>query len=118
MGCEPEPFVRLAKHILSVCANSASCERLFSIFGNILTKLQNCMGVQTMNNIGELKLHIRDEHVRFQTKKWLKKIFHSHTAASVPPPLLPPANPSPAMNPFDNDSDSSDEIFDDLFRSR
>ena len=76
------------------------------------------MGVQTMNNIGELKLHIRDEHVRFQTKKQLKKIFHFRAAASVPPPLLPPANPSPALNPFDNDSDSSDEIFDVPFRSR
>ena len=44
--------------------------------------------------------------------------FHSHTAASVPPPLLPPANPSPALNPFDNDLDSSDEFFDVPFRSR
>ena len=52
-----------------------------------------------------------------QTKKWLKKIFHSHAAASVPPPLMPPANLSPALNPFDNNSDSLDEIFDILFRS-
>jgi hypothetical protein len=76
------------------------------------------MGVQTMNNIGELKLHIRDEHVQLQTKKRLKKIFHSRAAAVPPPPPPPPVNPSPALNPFDNDSDGSDEIFDVPFRSR
>ncbi|KIM77322.1 hypothetical protein PILCRDRAFT_12140 [Piloderma croceum F 1598] len=37
-GHEPEPFIHLAKCILSVCTNSTSCEWLFSIFGNILTK--------------------------------------------------------------------------------
>jgi len=63
------------------------------------------MGIQTMNNIGEHKLHIRDEYVQPQTKKWLKKIFHSHTAA-VPPPPPPPVNPSPPLNPFDDDLDS------------
>ena len=75
------------------------------------------MGIQTMNNIGELKLHIRDEHVQHQTKKRLKKIFHSR-AAAVPPPPPPPTNLSPAPNPFDNNSDSSEENFDVPFRSR
>ena len=35
----------------------------------------------------------------------------------MPPPPPPPTDPSPPLNPFDNDSDSSDEIFDVLFRS-
>ena len=33
------PFHRLASHLLSICANSATCEQLFSVFGNTLTKL-------------------------------------------------------------------------------
>lgn len=70
-----------------------------------------------MNNIGELKLYIRDEHVQLQTKKRHKKIFHSCAAAVLPPPLLPPTNLSLAPNPFNNDLDSSDEICDVMFRS-
>ena len=35
---EPTPLQKLAKRLLAVCANSASCERLFSLFGIILTK--------------------------------------------------------------------------------
>jgi len=60
-------------------------------------------------------LHIRDEHVQFQTKKWLKKIFHARATA-----VLPPTNPSPAPNPLNDNLDSSDEgdeIHDVLFRS-
>jgi hypothetical protein len=66
---EPPLFICLARHILSVSANSASCERLFSVFGNILTKLRNRLGLQNMNMLAELKMHIRDEHFHKQTKK-------------------------------------------------
>ncbi|KAF9026386.1 hypothetical protein BDZ89DRAFT_1040034 [Hymenopellis radicata] len=52
------PLIRLgALHIYSICANSASCERLFIIMGNVLTKLRNRMGQDI------LKLPIRDEFV-------------------------------------------------------
>ena len=33
------PLARLAHRILSICPNSASVERLWSVFGTILTKL-------------------------------------------------------------------------------
>lgn len=47
----------LAKQILSICANSASCEQLLSVFGTILTKLQNHMGTETLTSLAELKMH-------------------------------------------------------------
>ncbi|EGO00225.1 hypothetical protein SERLA73DRAFT_72961 [Serpula lacrymans var. lacrymans S7.3] len=37
----PTPLECLARHLLTVSANSASCERLFSAFGLILTQLRS-----------------------------------------------------------------------------
>jgi len=48
-GRERPAFIHLAMRILSISANSASCERLFSMFGNILTKLRNRLGTENMN---------------------------------------------------------------------
>lgn len=56
-------FLHFARRLFSVSANSASCERLFSVFGNILTKLRNRTGNSTLTNLSELKMHIRDEHL-------------------------------------------------------
>ncbi|KAJ7921017.1 hypothetical protein B0H13DRAFT_1496113, partial [Mycena leptocephala] len=47
-----------------ICANSASCERLFSVFGAILTKLRNRLRTKTLTNVAELKMLVRDEHLR------------------------------------------------------
>ncbi|KAF5319230.1 hypothetical protein D9619_008286 [Psilocybe cf. subviscida] len=58
------PLVRLAQRILSICANSASCERLFSSFGLILTKLRTRLSIDNLVNLAELKMYIRDEHPR------------------------------------------------------
>ena len=57
-------LVKLAKRIFSIVPNSASCERLFSSFGNILTKLRNRLGTETLVSLAELRLHLRDEHLR------------------------------------------------------
>ncbi|CDO68148.1 hypothetical protein BN946_scf185003.g20 [Trametes cinnabarina] len=65
----PRPLAMLARRILSVCANSASCERLFSIFGQLLTKLRNRMGSTTLSALAELKMHLRDEYSRSQGMK-------------------------------------------------
>ncbi|KAG7090004.1 hypothetical protein E1B28_011626 [Marasmius oreades] len=58
------PLIKLRKRVLSISANSASCERLFSVFGNILTKLQNQLGTPTLSNLAELKMLIRDEYLQ------------------------------------------------------
>jgi hypothetical protein len=57
-GRLPTPFFRLACRILDIRANSATCERLWSIFGATLTKLRNRLGVKTLTALGELKMHI------------------------------------------------------------
>ena len=97
----PPPLFKLAFHILSICPNSASCERLFSVFGNTLTKLRNRLGTDTLTSLAELKMHIRDEHVRSkETKERMKRFFGATTATttnaastSAPSPvdLQPPA---------------------------
>lgn len=65
----------LATHVLSISANSASCERLFSVFGNTLTKLRNRLGTSTLTALTEIKMHIRDEHVRKRAGDRLKRQF-------------------------------------------
>jgi hAT family C-terminal dimerisation region len=84
----PPPLFKLAFHILSICPNSASCERLFSVFGNTLTKLRNRLGNQTLTSLAELKMHIRDEHIRDgETKARMKRFFGgaSATSSAAPP---------------------------------
>jgi len=68
-------FIKFAQRLLSVSANSASCERLFSVLGNILTKLRNRTGNSTLTDLGEAKLHICDEHIAAGTKSRLKRQF-------------------------------------------
>jgi hypothetical protein len=81
-GSTPPPLFKLACHILSICPNSASCERLFSIFGNTLTKLRNRLGTQTLTSLAELKMHIRDEHVRDgESKQRMKRFFGAKSSA-------------------------------------
>jgi hypothetical protein len=85
------PLFKLAYHILSICPNSASCERLFSVFGNTLTKLSNCLGNQTLTSLAELKMHIRDEHVHDgEIKQCMKCFFGAKTSA----PSMAPASTS------------------------
>ncbi|KIK79924.1 hypothetical protein PAXRUDRAFT_159983, partial [Paxillus rubicundulus Ve08.2h10] len=49
--------------VLLICANSASCECLFSTFSTILTKLCSCLSLQNMVNLAELCLHLCDEYI-------------------------------------------------------
>jgi hypothetical protein len=99
---EDPPLIKLAKHVLSICANSASCERLFSVFGNTLTKLRNRMSSKTLTDLAELKLLIRDEHrAAGKTKDQIKRKFgdvtpdaESAPIPSQPPPLVPDSTAS------------------------
>ncbi|TFK17854.1 hypothetical protein FA15DRAFT_548268, partial [Coprinopsis marcescibilis] len=53
-GAPDTHLMRLARHLFSAATNSASCERLFSAFGNLLTKLRNKLGLKNMKSIAEL----------------------------------------------------------------
>ena len=68
-GSVPPPLIRLALHIFSIHANSASCERLFSLFGNIQTKKQNWMTSKMLQMIAEVKMHLRDGHAASWSQK-------------------------------------------------
>ncbi|OJA09707.1 hypothetical protein AZE42_13097 [Rhizopogon vesiculosus] len=54
----------LAQRIFSIYANSASCERLFSFFSLILSKLRSRFALGKMLDLAELRLHLRDEYMR------------------------------------------------------
>lgn len=79
-GKPDPPLISFASRLLSVTANSASCERLFSAFGATLTKLRNRLGVSVLRELTELKMHIRDGHLRDQTaRSRLKRSFNLPT---------------------------------------
>jgi hypothetical protein len=74
-----------------------TCERLWSIFGNTLTKLRNRLGIETLTSLSELKMHIHDEHVQKEIKKQMKRMFvtrseAARTANKTQQPLPPPVN--------------------------
>lgn len=68
-GSEPRPLHKIARRILSICPNSASCERLFSVFGSILTKWRNRLSTENLTRIAELKLYVHEEHICANTVK-------------------------------------------------
>ncbi|CDO68878.1 hypothetical protein BN946_scf185000.g21 [Trametes cinnabarina] len=116
-GRPEPPLTMLAKRILSVCANSASCERLFSIFGQLLTKQRNRMGSATLTALAELKMHLRDEYSRSQgMKERLKR--HCGKPQETPAPAAainsqqvaashPAGNNAASTRPADADEDES-----------
>lgn len=91
------PLQMLAQRIFSICANSASCERLFSLFRLILTKLRSRLALEKMLDLAELRLHLRDEYMRRgSVKDRLRRSRH------IIPDPLPPQNKGAPV--------SSDEI--------
>ena len=102
----PPPLFKLAYHVLSICPNSASCEHLFSVYGNILTPHRNRLGNRTLTSLAEVQMHIRDEHVcDGETKKHMKRFFGkqpettSHSVGASAPqaattPQVSPTTPS------------------------
>ncbi|KIO10306.1 hypothetical protein M404DRAFT_95609, partial [Pisolithus tinctorius Marx 270] len=55
------PLHRIAKQLLSLCPNSASCEWLFNMFGEILTKWQNRLSTENLTALAELKMYVQEE---------------------------------------------------------
>ena len=95
----PTPFYLLASRLLSICANSATCERLFSVFGTTLTKLRNRMGTSTLTALAELKMHLRSEHQEKSTKTRMKHLFSCRSGGSslsrTPSHTMPVSQPQP-----------------------
>lgn len=55
-------LTRLAIYLFSICPNSASCERLFSSYGQILSDKRTTMLPSRMNDMAELKMHLRQHY--------------------------------------------------------
>jgi hypothetical protein len=76
---------KISRHLFSICANSASCERLFSMFGITLTRLRSRLRPQAMINLAELQMHLRDEHNRSGVvNERLKRAITSHSNSTQP----------------------------------
>lgn len=113
------PIIRLARRLLSICANAASCERLFSSLGNILTKLRNRLGNKTLLSLAEMKMLIRDEHLRsqdlqrrlkFQLEGDRRQTAQVTENAGLPPESIPPQEQQPSPSPeIASESDQSPE---------
>jgi hypothetical protein len=111
-GQERSPLQKLACRILAICANSASVERLFSLFGHILTKLRSRLRTEAMVQLAELKLHIRDEYAKnTHAKQRLKR--HIAGAPSLPSSstasALPAATTSAVPLPHSTQTVDEDE---------
>jgi hypothetical protein len=81
------PLIRIARWVLSICANSASCERLFSFFGATLTKLRNCRGTGVMTSI-EYSTDSLDLLVNPNPGHMLPLMRRPQSATDVQPGLL------------------------------
>ncbi|KAF8692824.1 hypothetical protein RHS03_08537, partial [Rhizoctonia solani] len=108
----------LARLILSIVANSAGCERLFSRMGNIHTKLRNRFNFKRVHDIATVAMDIDAQH---QAAGLTRKRTRRHFGTPRPPPALRTASETeePTLDllpdpPFEtipnNDSiDSGDE---------
>ena len=75
---------KLAKRLFAICANSASCERLFSLFGIILMRRRSRVQSKAMTGLAELRMHLRDENRKQgSTKERLKRKLTSHGSGGV-----------------------------------
>ncbi|KAF5330104.1 hypothetical protein D9758_018273 [Tetrapyrgos nigripes] len=68
-------FINIQSRIQLELGNAEA--NLFSVFGNTLTKLRNRLGKQTLTDLTELKMHIRDKHLQSAASTWLKRRFEA-----------------------------------------
>lgn len=128
-GEAPQGLYRLAVHVLSICANSASCERLFSTLGLILTKLRTRLSNKRLLGLAKLKMHARDAILRTaEAKAEVRKHIstqivcenspnqftrdpNSQTPTSTEPnSALPHATPSSGRNSTESLTTLTDEM--------
>ncbi|KAF9220023.1 hypothetical protein BS17DRAFT_810809 [Gyrodon lividus] len=76
-GTKPRPLHKITCRLLSICPNSASCERLFSVFGGISTQWRNRLSMENLTRLAELKLYVHKEHVRDDAVKKRLKCKHA-----------------------------------------
>lgn len=107
-GHELSPLHKLAQRLFSICANSASCERLFSRFGLILTRLRSRLGLKNLLNIAELSLHLRDEYS--QSDKAASDRLRRKRKIIPNPPATNPPSVTNTNQPIPPDTANSEEL--------
>ncbi|EIW82979.1 hypothetical protein CONPUDRAFT_71628 [Coniophora puteana RWD-64-598 SS2] len=87
-GLPVSPLLQLAMRLFVICANLASCECLFSIFGLILTKLHLRLGLTNMLNFAELRLHLHNKYLatgKSTERLWRnRKVINNTVHESLP----------------------------------
>ncbi|QRW17960.1 hAT family dimerization protein [Rhizoctonia solani] len=77
-------LAHLAIHVLSIVANSAGCERLFSEMGHIHTKRRNRLGYQKVFDTAVVRMDLKRKHAdEGRTRSRLKRQFGSPALDSV-----------------------------------
>ncbi|KIJ19530.1 hypothetical protein PAXINDRAFT_68982, partial [Paxillus involutus ATCC 200175] len=84
-GSEPRPLHKIARCLLSICPNSASCEHLFSVFGGILMKWHNQLSTENLIHLAELKMYVHKEHVRDDAVKKCLKCKYADVVEEMAP---------------------------------
>jgi hypothetical protein len=93
-------LTKLAIHILSIIANSAGCERVFSQMGLVQTKCRSRLGLDKVRKTALVRMDIKRRHVaegliRPRTKRTFDTMSSDLIQPSTPSILLPP-NSEPA----------------------
>ena len=104
-GQDDHFIFQLGRKLLSITANSASCERLFSKYGVILSKCQSRLLKDHMMQRAQLKAHIHDEHLRDDS-------MHKHAKqhfSSIKDRQKADAKTATAANPSLNSMESSSQ---------
>ncbi|KIY49894.1 hypothetical protein FISHEDRAFT_31177, partial [Fistulina hepatica ATCC 64428] len=103
----PPPLVRLALHIFSIVANSASCERLFSVFGHILTKTRNRLTTRHLEELATVKMQIRDQQLADnELKSHVKRHFGKGSEAVTYATLSSALSAESSLMESESDPDS------------
>jgi hypothetical protein len=77
------PLPRLAIRLLSVCPNSASCERLFSLLKRTMTPARSRLTSQNLLTIAELHAHVRQGQKRGGFSRSLRPERHLNESSQT-----------------------------------
>jgi hypothetical protein len=95
-------LVKLAVHILSIVANSAGCERVFSEMGIVQTKHRSRLGLDKVRKTALIRMDIKRHHVaegliRPRSKRTFNAMNSDFVQPSIPSISLPPSSePTPS----------------------
>jgi hypothetical protein len=93
------PLTALARRLFAICPNSASCERLFSNYGQILTDKRTRLRPNRVADLAEIKMRIRDEQlpsIKTELQDQVARLVIEREAQRQRPlePLSPPQEPT------------------------